>query len=55
MGTPTGEPVVLTEGDVWMPPFGGKKAAPFKKGGGRKTSSPRKANGQKRRRKGKGK
>jgi hypothetical protein len=26
--------------------FGGKKAAPFKKGGGRNPKSPRKANGQ---------
>lgn len=36
-----------------MKPFGGKKAAPFKKGGGRKTTSPRKADGTKRRKKGK--
>jgi hypothetical protein len=27
--------------------FGGKKAAPFKKGGGRKTDYPRTAKGQK--------
>lgn len=29
-------------------PFAGKKAAPFKKGGGRKTGSPRTAKGTKR-------
>jgi hypothetical protein len=28
-------------------PFGGKKAAPFKKGGGRKKNSPRDAKGRK--------
>jgi hypothetical protein len=31
--------------------FGGKKAAPFKKGGGRKTSHPKTAKGTKRKRK----
>jgi hypothetical protein len=30
-------------------PFGGKKAAPFKKGGGRKKNSPRDAKGRKKR------
>lgn len=44
---------MLTEGDLWMPPFGGKKAAPFKKGGGRKKASPRKADGTRRKKKGK--
>jgi hypothetical protein len=34
------------------PAFGGKKAAPFKKGGGRKQSHPRTAKGTKRKRKG---
>jgi len=29
-------------------PFGGKKAAPFAKGGGRKTASPKTAKGTKR-------
>jgi hypothetical protein len=33
-----------------MAPFGGKKAAPFKKGGGRKKNSPRTAKGTKRKR-----
>lgn len=34
-------------------PFGGKKAAPFKKGGGRKKASPRTAKGLPRKKKGK--
>jgi hypothetical protein len=41
----------MTRGEVVemaKPKFGGKKAAPFKRGGGRKKNSPRTAKGRKR-------
>jgi hypothetical protein len=42
---------MMTAGDV-MAGFSGKKAAPFKKGGGRKKNTPNNAKGQKRKGKG---